>query len=75
MDVRGALRRVLRIGGGLAVVLAAALACWGWLAAMGDRHGAEGVRGVVCVTSVLLGLDLIAMIVVLALAELKRPTA
>lgn len=72
MDVVSALRRVLRIGCVALSVLAAAVACWGWLSVVGDSQGAEGARGVVCVTAVLLVLDLAATVVVLSVAELSR---
>ena len=72
MDIAAALRRAFRIGCAAAGVLAASVACWGWLLANGDQPGADGARGVICVTALLLGLDLAAMIVLLALAELSR---
>ena len=72
MDIAAAVRRAFRLGCVAAGVLAASIVCWGWLLANGDQPGAEGARGVVCVTAVLLGLDLAVLVVVLALAELSR---
>ncbi len=72
MNLVATLRRVFRIGCLALSVLAAAAVCWIWLSALGDIPGAEGARGVACVSAVLLAVDLAAMIVVLALAELSR---
>ena len=72
------LRRLLWSGLVLVGMLIVSGGCWLWLQAAGDRGAAEGVRGVLVVSGVALALDVLALVAVLAYAELKRssgPTA
>jgi hypothetical protein len=60
-------------GGLLIVVLLVAGTLWLVLATAGDQAGSQGARGVALVAVVCLVLDLAALVVLLALAELTRP--
>lgn len=70
--MRNALRRLLWTGLVLAAMLVLTGGCWAWLRAVGDRGAAEGVRGVLFVTLAAFVADTLALVAVLAYAELKR---
>jgi hypothetical protein len=73
MNVRPYLRGALWGAGILAIVFLVAGALWVTLLAMGDQGGSQGAKGVALVAFLCLVLDLIAMVVLLALAEISRP--
>jgi hypothetical protein len=72
MKLQSYLRGCLWAGGLLIVVLLVAGTLWLALAAAGDQAGSQGAKGVALVAIVCLVLDLGALVVLLALAELTR---
>jgi hypothetical protein len=70
------LRRLilLALGSGAALLLVTAVAgsLWAILELAGDASGAAGTKGVMLVALVLWGLDFVALVVLLALAEVGR---
>ena len=66
------LRRLLWSGLALVGILLVSGASWLWLQAAGDRGAADGVRGVLAVSGLALALDALALVAVLAYAELMR---
>jgi hypothetical protein len=72
MKLQPYLRGCLWAGGLLVVVLLAAGILWLALVTAGDVAGSQGAKGVAFVALVCLTLDLIAVVVLLALAEIRR---
>lgn len=66
------LRRLLWSGLALVGILLVSGGGWLWLQAAGDRGAADGIRGVLAVSGLALALDVLALVVVLAYAELMR---
>jgi hypothetical protein len=75
LDLRPYIRRTLWAGGLLTLGLAVSGALWLILGAAGDVSGSQGAKGVAFVALVGLTLDVLSLVVLLALAELTRPSA
>jgi hypothetical protein len=73
MHLRPYLRGCLWAGGLLIVVFLIAGTLWLALSRAGDQAGSQGAKGVALVAIVCLVLDLAALVVLLALAEITRP--
>jgi len=72
MTLRGGIVVSLGTGAALLLVLVVASALWGILQLAGDAQGAAGAKGVTLVTVVLWCLDFVTLVVLLALAEVRR---
>ena len=73
MNVRPMLRGALWTAVLLFVILLITCAVWLALAEAGDHAGSQGAKGIALVASVCLSLDVMAIVVLLALAEIGRP--
>jgi hypothetical protein len=73
MDLRPYIRGTLWAGGLLLIALLVSGALWLILGSVGDQGGSEGAKGVALVAIVGLVIDVLALNVLLALAELRRP--
>jgi hypothetical protein len=72
MHLKRYLRTGLWAGGFLAVATLVACLLWLVLAEAGDQAGSQGAKGVALVAGVCLVLDFLALVVLLALAEIDR---
>ncbi len=72
MDLRPYIRGTLWAGGLLLIALAVSAALWLILGTAGDVGGSQGAKGVMLVALVGLVLDVLALNVFLAIAELTR---
>lgn len=75
MKFQNLLRLGLWTGSFLIVVALVGGVLWLLLAAAGDQGGSQGAKGVTLVACACLGLVLVALVVLLALAEINRPNA
>jgi hypothetical protein len=75
MDLRTYIRGTLWVGGLLLIALAVAGFLWAILRVAGDQGGSQGAKGIALVAIVGLILDVLALNVLLAVAELTRPSA
>ena len=65
--------RCLGVGAALLVPLAVAGVLWGALAALGDSGGARVAKGITLGAFLCWGVDLVALVVLLALAQMTQP--